>query len=323
MKRLLAFFAVIVCISMFTSCGAAPAASNGKPTVVTTIVPQYDFVRAIAGDTVNLSMLVSPGAESHTYDPSIADVKAICDADLFIYTGGEIDEWAADLESAVKGADVKTIRITDAVPGGSSYGDVGNHHDHHRHTGYYDHNDHHDYQSDEHIWTSPENAVAILDYILDALIEIAPENEALFRANADAYRARIDKISDEFAEIADAATGITFVVADRFPFGSLFEEYGFSCTAALDGCAVGVEPSASVVAELIDLVSTEKLAGVFYIEFSDRKVADVISAATGCEQWQLHSCHNVSRDDFDRGVTYCDLMEQNADNMRAAIGARS
>ena len=302
MRRFTALILAAVMLLSLSACGGTKDESDTRPRVVTTIFPQYDFVRAVAGDRVSLSMLVSPGSESHTYEPSIADVAAVAEADLFIYTGGDIDPWAEALSETVSGADVVSISITDAVEGIEHEHADGEIH------------------GEEHVWTSPSNAILILDYITDALAELDPDGEDIYRTCADAYRKRLSAIGDDMEALADAAMGKTIVVADRFPFESLFEEYGLLHAEALGGCAVGEEPSASVIGEMCGLVEEQGIKYVFYIEFSDRKIADLISEVTGCGELLLHSCHNVEREDFDAGVTFCDLMERNVSNLREAIG---
>ena len=308
MKRFSLIAAALVSLLTLSSCAAATHGADEKPRVVTTIFPQYDFVRAIAGDTVSLEMLVPPGSESHTYEPTVADLRDVIDADIFISTGSDTDEWATAVEDAVEESDVKFLHINDAVESGG--------HDHVDDDGKVEHH------GDEHLWTSPDNAEAILYYILDELIDIAPENEQFYRRNADAYAERLRCIGDEFEEIATLARerGATFVVADRFPFEALFERYGIAYAAALDGCAVGVEPTAERVGELLDIIDEGGISSVFYIEFSNRAAADFIASETGCGELLLHSCHNVDIDDFEGGVTFCDLMERNAENMREALG---
>lgn len=301
MRRTAAILALLMLLTL-VGCGCDGGGTDDRPQVVVTIFPQYDFVRAVAGERVALTMLVSPGSESHTYEPSISDVAAVADADLFIYTGGDIDPWAEALSRTVADAEVVSISIMDAVGGMEHEHEEGEDH------------------GGEHVWTSPENAILILDYIRDALIALDPEGEEIYRARADEYGARLEKISGEMRALAAGAEGKTVVVADRFPFESLFEEYGILHAEALGGCAVGEEPSASVIGELCRLVEEQHISHVFYIEFSDRKIADLISGATGCGELQLHSCHNVEREDFKAGVTFCDLMERNVSNLREVIG---
>lgn len=303
MRRVIAAVLAAVLISALFSCSPTVTDNTDpRPRVVATIFPQYDFVRAVAGDRVSLEMLISPGSESHTYEPSVSDIAMVADADLFIYTGGDIDPWAEALADTVAESRVTSVSVMDAFADSAHDGD-----------------DIHDEHDEEHVWTSPKNAVLILDYICDALISIDPDGEDIYRKNAEAYGTRIAAIGDGISEISARAAGKTVVVADRFPFDSLFSDYGIEHAEALGGCAVGEEPSAAVVGELIGLVNEQDIKYVFYIEFSDRKIAHLISGATGCGELLLHSCHNVDRDDFLAGVTFCDLMEENVRNLSEGL----
>ena len=302
--------AVILAFAMtlpLLSCAAPKRGDDrddGKLRVVATIFPQYDFVRAIAGDRVSLSMMISPGVESHTYEPSIADVVSVAEADLFIYTGGDVDPWAEALAETVAGDGVTSIRIADAVGGVHE----------HDHSGGDDDDD-----GDEHAWTSPENAILMLDYICDALISLDPGGEAEYRANADGYAARLSDIGGSLSALASSANGKTVVVADRFPFGAMFGDYGIAHAEALGGCSVGEEPTAGTIKTLLDIINEENIKYVFYIEFSNRNVSRLLSEATGCGELLLHSCHNVSAEDFEAGVTFCDLMEENVRNLSEVL----
>lgn len=298
MKRLAAALAVLCFLLSFASCAEGKRPDDGRLRVVATIFPQYDFVRAIAGERVSLSMMISPGSESHTYEPSAADAAEVAGADLFIYTGGDADGWAEHLAEAVSGSGVLMLSMADAV--------TDAHADGHGH-------------ADEHMWTTPDNAVAILYRICEALASLDPGGEELYRKNADEYAAKLRSVGDELSSLAARADGKTVVVADRFPFEGCFEHYGIKYMAALDGCAVGVEPPLRVVGEMLRLIEDEDIRYVFYIEFSDRKTAHLFSQAAGCSELLLHSCHNVSREDFDRGVTFYEIMEQNVKNLSEAL----
>lgn len=314
MKRAVSVLLILaVCAAALLSCAgnADHGDDNGDelPSVVATVFPQYDFARAIAGDSIKLTMLVPPGAESHTYEPTVNDLMLAKNADLFILTGGDSDEWASALLDAVGVGDDRTLYLCDACGVERTNG-----HDHgHDHGGENE-------DENDHLWTSPKNAALMLDSILEALVRIRPDHEVEYRAAAAAYKQRIERVGDALLSLAADSAGVPVAVADRFPFSAMFRDYGLSYVSALDGCAVGAEPPPSRLAELIDAVRGYSLADVFYIEFSSHNAADVVSSATGCGQLLLHSCHNVSREDFDRGVTYCDLMEQNVSNLRLALG---
>lgn len=317
MKRVYIFIlSVLLLLPASVSCAERREDDPDKINVVATIFPQYDFVRAIAGDEAELQMLLSPESESHTYTPTLADIAMIGEADLFIYTGGGIDTWAEDIVASLGDADVKAVAISDAVTFMC--------HDESDHEHGHDHGHDHDHGDeaciyDEHVWTSPKNAVDIFDHILDAMCEADPKNAEYYRERAASYRSELTALDTELRELTSTAARREVIFADRFPFLYLTEEYGLDYHAALSGCSVGQEPTAGVIAELTEIVMTEQFGYVFVIENSSGVVAELISEVTGCGVLTLHSCHTVSDEDYAYGVTYVTLMKQNIENLRLAL----
>lgn len=327
---------LIITMSCFTACSAS-AESDDKLTVVTTIFPPYDFVREIAGDDVDIVLLVKPGSEVHGFDPTLEDIAAICSADLFIYTGGESDQWAgAVLELAEsEHMPVRAIAMTDMVATvdeelvegmQSDEHDHEHEHDHdsdHEHEHEHDHDSEHEHEeepeTDEHVWTSLRNAQIIVDDIANELCGLAPEKSELFRANADDYIARLDELDKRYCEVMERASRNTLVFAERFPFRYLAEDYSLDYFAAFPGCASDCEPSLATIAFLAEKIESEDIPVVFYIEFSKQEVSGAISKATGAKQLELHSCHNLTREEFARGETYLSLMTKNLSVLQEAL----
>ena len=289
------------------ACGHS-VAKDSRPSVVVTIFPQYDFIRQIAGDLVNLTMLVQPGSEVHGYDPTFAEVSTILHADLFVYVGGESDRW---VEGVFNKSDhevnaVSLLSMVDAL-------------DEETVEGMQTEEEEDEDARDEHVWTSPKNAIRIVESLRDALIELLPDNAETLSTNAARYIEKLKDLDVKFADLMAHAKHKTVVFAERFPFRYLMHDLGLSYYAALPGCSSNEEVSLSTVAFLIERVREEDLPTVFYIEFSDEKIADAIVSATGCKKLLLHSCHNVSRADFDEGVTYLDLMTRNVESLKEAL----
>ena len=306
------------------------AQDDGRISVVTTIFPQYDFVRQIAGDSVDLKMLLKPGEETHSYEPTPQDIIAIQNSDIFIYVGGESDAWVADVLASV-GEGVRTVTLMDCVEtvaeeeveGMETHGHA---HDHEEvYTGEQDdpdpteETDHEHAEQDEHVWTSPRNAVLIVEKLRDALIAIDPENAGDYTQNAADYIAKLEQLDQEFQDVTDSAERNTIILGDRFPFRYLADAYGLDYYAAFPGCSSESEASAKTVAFLIDKVKEEQIPVVFSIELSNEKMTDSICEATDAKKLQLHSCHNVTKDDFEQGVTYLDLMERNVQALKEAL----
>lgn len=305
-KRILIWTLCLLLLGAALACGNAEP-KDERPSVVVTIFPQYDFIRQIAGDLVNLTMLVKPGSEVHGYDPTFAEVSTILHADLFVYVGGESDRWVEDVLNKSDHA-VKTLSLLDVVETLEEETVEGMQTEEEEETA-----------PDEHVWTSPKNAVRIVEALRDALTELLPAQTETLHENAEKYIGELNDLDARFHAVADRAIRKTVVFAERFPFRYLCDELDLTYYAALPGCSSNEEVGLSTIAFLIDRVREERLPSVFYIEFSDEKTADAIVAATGCKKLLLHSCHNIGKADFDAGVTYLELMNRNVESLKEAL----
>lgn len=308
MKRILMPLLIFLLLLSAAGCADTQTPEDGSLHVVATTFPVYDFARAVVGDAGTVTMLISPGTETHSYDPSPQDIRKIQGCDLFLYGGGESDAWMDNILVSIE-ADMPILAMTDVVPLLES-AHIENPDEAHSHE---------ELPYDEHVWTSPANAARIVGAIRDALVQIDPENEVLYRTQADAYIGEIQALECEFAETVQNATRKTVLFADRFPFLYFVNQYGLSYYAAYPGCAEKTEPGPKTVAMLIDTIRAEEIPVVFYTEFSDRRLAEAICEKTDAIQLLFHSCHNVSGDDFAAGVTYVSLMRQNLTNLRKAL----
>lgn len=282
--------------------------------ILTTIFPIYDFARTVAGDHADVSMLLPPGAESHTYEPTPRDILKIQNADLFIYIGGESDIWVDQILSSLGDKKPRTLVLIHSVNALPEEVVPGMQAEEESPTSGED-----EVVYDEHIWTSPLNAIKMVDAITVALSELDPAHAADFENNRAALDQKLQELDQTFRDIVKTAKRKTIIVGDRFPFRYLTEEYGLEYYAAFPGCSAEVEPSASTVAFLIEKVKAEKIPIVFYIEFSTHKIADAIADATGAKTMLLHSAHNVSQEDIDSGITYLNIMSENAEKLREAL----
>jgi len=315
MKKI--FKAALLVLCAF-SCPLAPAeASDGKKIkVVTTIFPQYDFVREVAGDAVDLTMLLRPGAESHSFDPTPQDLRKIDACDMFIYVGGESDEWVRNIldslstESLERIEIVSMIKLVDAVEEEIVEGMEEEEED----AGEPD-----EPEYDEHVWTSPKNAALIASSLADIMCGLDESNAELYRKNAASYLERLDILDKKFQSIVKGAKRNTIIFGDRFPFRYFADAYGLKYYAAFPGCSTETEASAATIAFLIDKTKAENIPVVFYREFSNGDIARAIAEGAGAKTLLLHSCHNISRDDFSNGVTYADLMTRNAESLKEAL----
>lgn len=303
LKRLLlpVLFAITV---MLSGCSlSSEKSSDGKLQIVTTIFPAYDFARQVFGDTAEITLLLKPGMESHSYDPSARDIVKIDGCDLFIYNGGESDAWVENILRSAN--EVNALRMMDAVETiiEDHEGIAENDHDEH------DHDE--DGEYDEHIWTSPKNAALIVESIGKAAVTLAPENKAIYESAAGKYVAEINALDDKFTELLSDEERY-FIFGDRFPLLYFFREYGLNYRAAFPGCGSETEPSAQTVAFLTEKLSeSDTVPTVFCIELSNRKLAETLADENGLSVSEFHTCHNITADDFAAGESYISLMERN------------
>jgi len=314
MKRVFLILSLAAVLFGVTGCkqnkSAATINADGKINVVTTVFPPYDFVRQIAGDKVNLAMLLPPGAESHSFEPSPKDILAIQNSDIFIYVGGETDIWVDRILESIDSPKMEIIRMMDVVDVVEEEIVEGmeEEEEEEEETAY-----------DEHVWTSPKNAILIVQAISDALCELDAANADFFRQNTQRSIAALGELDKQFQAIVDGAKRNTIVFGDRFPFRYFADAYGLAYFAAFPGCSTETEPSAATVAFLINKIKAEKIPVVFHIELSNERMADAIAAETGAKKRLLHACHNVSKKDLDAGLGYLDFMRQNVETLSEAL----
>lgn len=281
--------------------------------IVTTMFPHYDFARAAGGSKVSLHMLLKPGTEAHSYEPSPEDIKRIQRADIFLYTGAENDVWAEDILASLPGKGPDTLRLLDCVQAKEEELVEGMQEEAE------EHEDDGEIEYDEHVWTSPRNAILIMQRITDMLCEKDAADTESFRANCAAYCAELELLDAQFRETVASAGRRTIVFGDRFPFRYFADEYGLSYYAAFPGCASDVEVNAQTMKFLINKVRAEKIPVVFSIELSSGKIADAICEASGAKRLPLYSCHNLTADEFKAGETYVSLMKKNVEALRVAL----
>lgn len=270
----------------------------------------YDFARAICGDDADVTMLLTPGSESHDFEATLEDVAKIAEADVFVYVGGESDAWVDGVFESIGSASdgIVKIRAMDVV--GCTDGDYD--HDHESE------NDH-DHEIDEHVWTSIPNAILIIDAIADAVAELLPESASEIEERCRTYVDELLEIDRDMMELVESAERRTIVVADRFPFVHMAEHLGVDYVAAFDGCTSDTEPSLSVINTLVREIRENGIDTVFVIEFSDRKTASAIADETGAEILELSSAHNVTKAEFESGITYADIMRKNMAALESAL----
>ena len=312
MKKGILTVLLITLLFSLCACGQKNDNESAKLTVTAVLFAEYDFARQVVGDQAEVSMLLPAGSESHSYDPTPQDIIKIKNSDVFIYGGGESDSW---LDSIISSLDTEktaiismmelcSLRQEETVEGmQEEKGDEQNG----------------ETEYDEHVWTSPKNAIKITEEIQRVLSVKDPENSEKYKLGAERFINELKALDDEFSNTVKQAKRDTIVFADRFPFLYFAKEYSLNYSAAFPGCSSEAEPSAATVKFLIDKVKNENIPAVFTIEFSNEAIANAIKDETGCKILSFHSCHNVTKEDFRNGVTYIDLMNQNLENLKEAL----
>lgn len=290
MKKLIYLLTIVLTLS---GCSVTNK-SDDKLNIVTTNFPAYDFARQITGDLAEITLLIPPGAESHSFEPNPKDIINIQAADLFICNGGASEHW---IESIASSANVNSmIEMTAYCE--NLYTDSG---------------------YDEHVWCSPVNAISIVEAIYENICLLDPENCDNYTRNRDNFVNELKDLDLTFKNIIENSNNNAIIFADRFPVRYFTDQYELSYLSAFNGCSAEAEPNANDITKLINYVNEKNVKGVFFIEFSNQKIADIICEETGCEKYLFHSCHNISREDFENGETYLSIMKQNAENLRKVI----
>ena len=363
LRKSVVFIVTISMILGMTGCGkTTEKEDNYRLKIVTSLFPYYDMARAVIGDVkgIDLKMTVTPGQDSHSFEPTPSDVIQMENADVLIYNGGSLETWIDTLLDSLNNKNQIQMKMMDYV-------DVLNEeivegmdtrfeeHDHDEHSHKEDnHNkekhkedshseenhkeDNHSEDSsndsefhnedseeeheetDEHIWTSPVNEIIMTEKICETLSKALPEEKENFQKNAENYISQLKELDNEFRTMVENAKINEIIFADKFPLQYFAKEYGLKYYAAFPGCGSDMEPSAKTIGFLVDKIKEDNIKAVFYLELSSHIVADAIETDTGAKPLQFNSCHNITQKQFDSGVTYVDLMKENVNNLKIALG---
>lgn len=312
-KLLLIFVVSIFAIVSLTGCNKKQETQD-KLTIVSTNFPGYDFARAITMDNtkVKVKMLLKPGAESHTFEPTPEDIKTIKNSDIFIYVGGDSDEWVDDILSDIDTDKTKIIKLIDLVDAKEEVTTEGMESDEKEES-------EEEAELDEHVWTSPKNAIEIINKLKKEIINIDSDEKSNLESNANNYVNKLNDLDTEFKSIVKTAKRKEIIVGDRFPLRYFADEYGLSYYAAFPGCSEQTEASAKTISFLANKVKEDKIPIVLKIELSSGNIANTIAKETNTKVLEFNSAHNISQSDFDAGTTYVDIMTKNAEVLKEAL----
>ena len=335
MKKVISpLLAALMLVGMLTGCAsqaemptvtAAPAgpqaesAADEKIKIVTTIFPEYDWVREILGDkadSAEITMLLDNGVDLHSYQPTADDIIKISDCDLFVYVGGESDGWVEGALKSAANKDRKVINLLDVL--GDSVKEEETVEGMQE-----EEEDHGEKEYDEHVWLSLKNAKTLVGAISAALQEIDPDNKDTYAANAEAYGQKLSALDAEYRKAVSAGTYKTLLFGDRFPFRYLVDDYGLSYYAAFAGCSAESEASFETVSFLARKVDEGKLPCVLTIEGTQHKIAETVVQNTAGKNQKIltmDSMQSTTSQDVASGTTYLSLMEKNLDVLKEALG---
>ena len=298
-------FKVILILLLIFFLSGCNNSDKEKMTIISTSFPGYDFARAITKDSnIEVKMLVKPGVEIHNFEPTPKDIIDVRESDLFIYVGGDSDIWVNDMlkdvnmENVVKLIDL--VELTNEELKEGMEGDIED-------------------EYDEHVWTSPINAITIINKLKDRIIDIDPTNKELYEKNTREYVEELYNIDSEIRNIVNNSNRKEIMFGDRFPIKYFTDEYGIDYYAAFKGCAHETEASAKTIAFLIKKVKEDNIPVVFKLELSTGNIANAISKETNAKVLEFNSAHNITMIDFKNGITYVDIMKNNIEVLKEAL----
>lgn len=311
MKNIIKLFVVLV-IVIGVVCGCKKVEKQDKLSIVTTNFASYDFVRAIVKDNKNVEvkMLLKPGSDMHSYEPTPKDIISIEESDLFVYNGGESEEWVDDILDDIDTKNTQIVKMMDLVNLSEEEVIEGMESDE---------EESEEKEYDEHVWTSPANAIKIIRSLEGDIIKMDVTGSKLYEDSANEYISKLEEIDKDIKEIVSNSKRKTIVFGDRFPLRYFVDEYGLKYYAAFPGCSEQTEASSKTISYLIEKVKKEKIPVVFHIELSSDKISKTISKETGVKVKEFNAVHNISKDDFNDGVTYVDLMNENIKVLKEAL----
>ena len=332
MKKITALLLVLfVLVGALAGCGKQNDTNKtDKLSIVTTIFPEYDWVREILGDKADnaeITMLLDNGVDLHSYQPTADDIVKISDCDLFIYVGGESDGWVEDALRNAANRNMKVINLLEILGDSVKTEEIvegmqeeHEHEDAHAHDDAEEHE--HEEEAAEHVWLSLKNAKMLVRVISKALQELDPDNKDIYAANADAYVKKLSALDADYQAAVDAASNKTILFGDRFPFRYLVDDYGLRYYAAFVGCSAETEAGFETISFLAKRVDEWKLPCVLTIEGAQHKIAETIVRNTTTKNQKvltMDSMQSTTTQDVKNGTTYLSVMEKNLSVLKEAL----
>ncbi|MDR1467639.1 MAG: zinc ABC transporter substrate-binding protein [Oscillospiraceae bacterium] len=288
--------------------------SSKKIKVIATLFPQYDFARQVFKDKADVQLLLPPGVESHSYDPTPSNIASIYCSDLFIYTGKYMELWSEKIISGMKSKKTKVVDVSRGV-------DLikGKKHDH---GGEENHSSSHHHKYDPHIWLDPMIAIIMVDNILENACEISPENKDFFTKNANSLKEKLKALDKDFEDLTSSSENDkkkTVVFVGKFAHIYFMNRYKLNYKTMLDGCFAGAEPSGKKFTEITEIIKQNNIPAIYFEEPSIPSAAQSIAQQTGTKPLRFSACHNLTKDELESNVSYIDMMRLNYENLKEGL----
>lgn len=318
---------ILITIFIFASCQkkAQQPAKVEKIKVITTLFPLYDFAKNIGQDKADVVLLLPPGVEPHSFEPKPEDIVRINKADLFVYAGKYMEPWAADI---LKGLDNKNLIVVDSSHGISLMEEKGEHahghkHEHkeahgHKEGHKHPHQEGHQHEMDPHFWLDFGHAQKMVDHILEGFVKKDPSHKEFYSKNTEPYKLKLNDLDLKFKEVLSRCKKKVLVHAGHFTFGYLAKRYGLEYVSAY-GFSPDEEPSPKKMVELTKTLKKHGLRHLYYEELITPRVAETLAKETGASLLMLHGAHNLTKDEFEKGVTFISLMEENLKSLEVGL----
>ena len=298
---------LILVLALLSACQTTVQVED-KPQIMVSLFPQYDIIRQIAQDKVDVELFLPAGSEPHSYEPSASTLMKIVEADLFVYSSDELEPWVKRL---VEGNASEDLIVLDASNGitllEADHGHEG------------EDEDEEELAFDPHYWLDPQNMIIMSESIRDALIEIDPENEAFYIENANSYIASLKELDSNWQDLFDRAQLNQIIYGGHFAFGYLSHRFGLEILSPYSGYAPDAEPSAQALADLMDVLAEKEINVIFYEELIDPRVARIIAEQAKVKIEVLHGAHNLNAEEMQAGWTYVSIMEDNIKKLKEAL----
>ena len=306
--------AIFVILFIISGCSLSVNVKSqevGKIKITASLFPQYDFAKQIARDKADVTLILPPGTESHTFDPTPTDIMKISNSDIFLYTGENMEPWASRIISGAKSTKLNIVDVSSGIE--LLKNKSGHSCSHHECSGNHEHN------YDPHIWLDPTIALKMVDNIKDALCNKDPKNKEFYINNANIYKEKLKKLDSDIMNYINNASCKSIVFAGRFAHLYFINRYGLNYKAAFKGCSSEAEPSVKSISKIISFIKDNGIKAIYYEEFTEPKIAKSIAEQTGVKTLKFSTLHNVSKEQLESEVTYIDIMYENLKNLKQGL----